>query len=349
MIQLADRASSHDNNFTLIRLAAAFFVLVSHSFALSTGRPEEEPLTALLGFSLGTVAVDIFFSVSGFLVTGSLCRRGDPYIYFRSRVLRIYPGLFVMIVITVLLIGPAITRLDFTEYFLSPETGRYFLRCATLIFGVSYVLPGVFEANPYPQAVNGSLWSMPYELRMYLVLLLMWLLAQKCSRGTKRADVFGAVVTLAAGVAWVIFVIGQWQHWSTKWPKLAVEFFAGAFLYIFRARIEPSLANFALSSCSLIAVRVLISQSAMLALYVLVLPYLIFCIAYAPVGPLKAVREIDDISYGVYIYAFPVQQLVVCLIPGIGALGLTVYSLAIVVPLAIVSWYIVERPALALK
>ena len=126
-VLLADRTSSQDNNFNLIRLLAALTVLISHSFILATGHFRDNPIPARLESSLGSIAVDVFFIISGFLVTGSLATRQNLKSYLISRALRIYPAMAVMLTVTIGLIGSHFSSLSWRDYFTNVETWRYAL------------------------------------------------------------------------------------------------------------------------------------------------------------------------------------------------------------------------------
>jgi len=106
LLSEAAAASGRDNNFNLVRLAAATAVVVSHSFALATGDPAAEPLWSTLGITLGGLAVVAFFMTSGYLVGGSLLSNGQPIRFAVARALRIYPGLWVALLLTVFVLGP---------------------------------------------------------------------------------------------------------------------------------------------------------------------------------------------------------------------------------------------------
>ncbi len=100
-MRLSNFTDGRDNNFSLIRIIAAFAVLITHSFALAIGTGEAEPFQKFLGMTMGTIAVDIFFITSGFLVTSSLLTRQSVIEFVWARVLRIYPALLVMLCLTV--------------------------------------------------------------------------------------------------------------------------------------------------------------------------------------------------------------------------------------------------------
>jgi peptidoglycan/LPS O-acetylase OafA/YrhL len=174
-MQLGQLAHGRDNNFNLIRIIAASGVLVTHSFALVTGDKMSEPLRAQLGIPLGSLAVDTFFITSGFLVTASLLKRQSLLEFAWARCLRIFPALLAMLCLTVLGVGLFFSTLSSSQYLLDPQTYRYLARASVLVFGIVDGLPGVFESNPLRGAVNGSLWTMPYEVWMYMLLGLAWL------------------------------------------------------------------------------------------------------------------------------------------------------------------------------
>src|SRR5438552_4064356 len=142
---IADFAVSRDNNFNLIRFRAASAVLVSHSYALSTGDPKTEPLRAWLGFSAGDIAVDVFFLTSGFLVAGSLFSRRSVFSFALARALRIYPAMLVSVALTVLIVGMWFSSSAATSFITNSDTWRYIWKNATLVFGIAYKLPGAFE------------------------------------------------------------------------------------------------------------------------------------------------------------------------------------------------------------
>jgi peptidoglycan/LPS O-acetylase OafA/YrhL len=132
-----------DNNFDFLRQFAAFCVIVGHSQSL-----------------VSTFGVQIFFAVSGFLVTESWLRGPKIGSFLKKRTSRIFPGLMVCILLTALVMGPLLTRLPVGEYFDHPGTLLYL---KNIFLSPVYFLPGLFEGNTYPNAVNGSLWSLPVE------------------------------------------------------------------------------------------------------------------------------------------------------------------------------------------
>ena len=154
------------NNFEFLRISAALLVLVSHHYPLSNlGEP------GLPGvISLGGVAVMVFFSISGFLVTQSWLSDPNAFRFAWRRILRIWPALITVVLLSTLILGPIVTNLTVFDYFAHRATWDY-LR--TLIMEIHFPLPGVFTNNPGGSSVNGSLWTIPFEVRCYLFMAII--------------------------------------------------------------------------------------------------------------------------------------------------------------------------------
>jgi peptidoglycan/LPS O-acetylase OafA/YrhL len=199
-LKLSNCTQSKDNNFNLIRIIAAVAVLITHSFALVNGTGDAEPFRYSLGMTIGSIAVDVFFITSGFLVSASLINRQSTVEFILARFLRIYPALLVMLFLSVFVLGVFFTSLPLSSYLLDSKTYIYLLKCSTLVAGVVYQLPGVFDKNPYQYAINGSLWTMPYEIRMYIILVFVWFASKIAKKNRLRifelAIVAGAIISL---------------------------------------------------------------------------------------------------------------------------------------------------------
>lgn len=170
-ITLADGAlRGRNNNFNLIRMIAATAVLVSHAWPLSLGPQAAAPLEHVLGtISLGSIAVAIFFGLSGYFITASFQNsRGDRMVFIQARLLRLFPALAVVAVLTVIVAGVALTTAPASQYW--PAAVKYVLRTLSLALPMQ-PLPGVFEDNPFGPAVNGSLWTLFYEFLCYMGVL----------------------------------------------------------------------------------------------------------------------------------------------------------------------------------
>jgi peptidoglycan/LPS O-acetylase OafA/YrhL len=249
--------------------------------------------------------------------------------------------------LTVLGLGLFFTTLPALTYLGSKAIYVYFLKCATLLWGIEWSLPGVFETNPYKNAVNGSLWSMPYELRMYATLLVLWL-ALRVVKAT-RVRIFEAAIVLAAVASAVLFVTAHFLS-ATEYLglKLFFMFFSGAAYYVLRERIALQRGVF-LGCVIALGVSAWQDKQAFFVVYTLVIAYVLFYLAYVPAGPLRKYNRLGDYSYGLYIYAFPVQQAIAASFAGISVLAMVGMSAAVTLVLAVASWHLLEKRALGLK
>lgn len=332
------------NNLNLLRLVAALAVLVSHSSALVSGNSQNEPFRASLGVSIGEVAVQIFFFLSGFLVFGSLLRQPGWLEFFVARLVRIYPGLLAMLIIVVFIIGPACSELDITSYFLSSAWARYLFYCSTLVFGLAYELPGVFVGNPWPLAVNGSLWSLQFEIIMYLLLLVMALGAQFASRCASKLTL-GRLAMIVATVFHVVLIYHQVGRSDLPhfW-QLGAYFFQGAVYYLARDHVRFN--NWSLLALTLWVVAVIFFPPFYRLTAPWVLGYFLLFLAYTHSGRFFAFNSVGDYSYGVYIYAYPLQQLIIYLMPRLSVDLLNIVAISVVLPCAMASWHFVEKPSI---
>jgi peptidoglycan/LPS O-acetylase OafA/YrhL len=349
-VMLSRSASGRDNNFNLIRFLAAALVLYSHAYPLSGTLGE--PLEKLAGFSLGHFAVDVFFAVSGFLVTGSLLgkRRLGPFL--RARVLRIFPALLASSVLTAFVVGALHTRLPLLAYLRDVDTWRFALQNTTCWpWPIVYGLPGVFEHLPVAAVVNGSLWSLPFELNMYAGLAITGLLAYTGPRllGDRllRALVIaGAILAVLAYTANETFEFAN-GFTTRQGIRLSALFATGAAFYVLRERVPLARAWFAAALAGLAAA--LVWGHAAAVLYTVSLQYVVLWLACVPKGLVRKYNALGDYSYGFYLWAFPMQQTVMTLRPGSSRLALTVLAGLPTLALAVLSWHLLESPMLALK
>ena len=341
----ADYSAGRENNFNLLRLGAAMMVLISHSYALATGQTVLEPLRWLPGFSLGALAVDVFFVASGFLVTGSLLQRRSLLEFCAARALRIFPGLWVALLLSIVVIGVWFTSLNPTTFFSDWQTWRYLLKNAILIHGVSYDLPGAFIDVPYAGAVNGSLWTLPQELLMYGWLAAAWAVVRLLRIGPDTSlRVFCCVVALVAVVA---DAAGSATHQPSAFIGLLARFFSGTALRVLQERVPASKALFAVLLSAILLST--LYPPAFGLIYPVAIGYVVIYLALVPSGPIRVMAHGSDYSYGIYIYAFPVQQAIASLWRGISPVEMMACSCVVTLAFAAASWHLVERRALRFK
>lgn len=331
---------SRENGFTALRLFCAFLVLFTHSYVV-VGHGSEEPLlhfTRTVPFS--SLGVDSFFAISGFLVCGSLLRNSNPLTFLRSRALRIFPGLIVVVALTVFVAGPLLTKDP--GYWSNADTWKY-LWVAT-VYGYHEYMPGMFWENPL-HVVNGSLWTLPLEFTCYLLLLgLSW---ARALSARSVVIVIAAMLTFDLGGAFHPHdYIFQMELWRLN--RFAILFFGGALLAVLGDRV-PYHRGVALGMAVLVGALLVFEEEWRYAFppYFLLLPYILVTAARS----LKSLSWLNkwDASYGVYIYGALVQQAIYQLMPGIGPRRMTLYSAPIVLACGVLSWLLIEKPALSLK
>jgi peptidoglycan/LPS O-acetylase OafA/YrhL len=345
--RLGDLSPSRANVFDVLRLLAALAVLLSHCYAL-TGRAD--PFGERTGATLGELGVSVFFAISGFLVARSWASQPALAVYAAKRALRLLPGLIVAVWLTALVLGPLVTTLPLGDYLTTPQTWIYPLRSSVLITFHGQ-LPGVFEDNPLPDAVNGSLWTLPVEAFAYGIVAVLGVLAL-----VRRGPVLLAllVALLAAQTPWVDLVsylpaaarntaAGANTHIVLQ---LLTTFVAGSALFALRDRVRLSW-WVALALCGAWVLSWKTEWWPVLA--ALFVPYAVLVLAYRLPRSLNVLARPGDVSYGVYVYAFPVQQTVVLASPKIAPAGMAAFAIPITYALALASWRLVERPALDLK
>lgn len=343
MSTLGDLASRRNNNFNLIRMLAATAVLISHSYPLSLGSSAVEPLSSWLGISLGELAVITFFCVSGFFISLSRDRAPTGLDFFSARFLRIYPGLGLVLALCALVIGPIFSTLSAEEYFHSTAIYSY-LSNNLLLFSMKFNLPGVFEDNPWP-GINGSLWTLFYEVTLYVMVGALGTFAFY-ARGPRFA-VF-LVLYVAAYVAFK-FLLGHTTlmndlHRTQFFFTWSLPFVLGMALYRFKNHIQHRL----IWLLPLAVLAVCAYQTTWFyECFVLAWSGLIFYLGFASHSLVDRYNQLGDYSYGVYIYAFPVQEILAQQLKGIGPIGMMLLAFPVVVILAMFSWHFIEKPAMA--
>ena len=338
-ISVSDAMTGRHNNFGLLRLLLALAVVVSHAFSVATGRGEDEPWMQTTGFTLGEHAVNGFFALSGFLVTMSYERRGWRD-YVLARTLRIAPGLIAATLVVALLLGPAMTRLDLGSYLADPQLRRFVTGTLTT-FKSATILPGVFEDNPL-RSPMGTVWTLKYETLCYLGVLVAGLAGLL---GRPRLTLaIGGVLLLAAILR--EFVTPDGPKGIETALRLPLIFLAGGLIYLFRERVPVSLPGLAVA---LVALALLSPTPLYKAALYLVTAWGVMVLALAPALTRWRSEPPADLSYGVYLYGWPVQQASHALFPAVGAFALFWPALLVTLVVALLSWQLVEKPALSLK
>jgi peptidoglycan/LPS O-acetylase OafA/YrhL len=320
------------NNFDLLRLVAAASVIFSHSFLLAERTQANEPLMVLTrGQSiLGLVGVFIFFTISGYLISQSLETTRSPLRFLLKRGLRIFPGLAVCLLVCAFVVGPLTTSLPLGDYLAG--RGPYLFVLRNLALDVDFNrLPGVvFGPGDAGGIVNGPLWSLPCEVLMYLMVLGLGL----CRLLTLR---IGALL-LASGMLCIWLDTATGTLGSALW--LLGFFAAGMCCYRLRG---PRLDDGRLALAALLGLALSIPAGTFILTFPLFGGYLTIYLAITRRLPVVPAARFGDLSYGLYIYGWPVEQCILY-IAGETAPWWEVFALAlaVTVPLAWLSWHYVE-------
>lgn len=342
----AETFRPENNSLGLLRLVFALFVLMKHAYFL--GGFGDTPLEGS-GFptDAGQFGVACFFVLSGALVTSSWDRSRDALRFLRQRFLRIMPGYWGCLVLTALVLGPVAWGVEghgsLSDYFKSSPTPAGFIgKNAALLQGQSD-LARLFAHNHQPFSVNGSLWTLKWEFLCYLGVLGLGMTGLMMRFRWLTGLI--AAVALINVVAWPPGSIFGLYYLSERDVLLPIWFFTGATFYLFRSYI-PRSAVLGVACWMLLWVGGRAVGWAIVS--ALFLPYAIFWLGSLPLA--RGFGERVDLSYGIYIYSFPVQQILVSAgLPRFGIWAFALVSLAATAALAGLSWFFVERPALRLK
>ncbi|WP_055435398.1 acyltransferase family protein [Lacinutrix algicola] len=334
------------NNFDFLRFVFATLVLVSHSYPLSINNGETEWLLKITNnqISWSSIGLAGFFSISGYLIYQSLQRSKSLIDYFWKRILRLFPALIVVLLLTVFL-APFVYESN-VPYYKNGSAYYYFFRNISL-YNLQYSITGVFENNPYPKAINGSLWTICYEFTMYSLLAFFYFVKTK----TNLIKVSTLVVFIAMYVGYNFFMdnlggISVLGMYGSSFLKLCTYFVFGSVLAMFK--IE----NLKYKNIVFWSTLVLVLVAVWFDFYKLVthftLPIIILLFGLKPLAYLKNFGKYGDASYGIYIYGFPIQQTLMYYFD-FGIMALMFYSILLSFIFGYLSWHLIEKKALIYK
>jgi peptidoglycan/LPS O-acetylase OafA/YrhL len=336
-----ERRDDAGEGFGVLRICAAIMVIFAHSFPVAAGWEDPTWRSHSVIISAGSAAVDIFFIISGYLVIASWLRDPNMARFAVRRVARIWPGLLVMLLVTTLVVGSAVTALPLQRYLSDPGTTQYLVGSALL--QPVWDLPGVFLGNPAP-GVNGSIWTLPIEVTAYAGLLLFGPLL--CSTGRRRLVRAAAIVAgLVVGALLVRTVLSRFVLGGVLFllhQSFLIFFVAGVLLYLGRRRVPMTWPWFALAVLGLVAALVV-------GLMIPVFVFLSYAVIFLSTrrGTLgERLTRLGDPSYGIYIYAYPIQQLLVHLRFASNPWVLFAEATAVSIVVGYLSWHLVEHRAL---
>jgi peptidoglycan/LPS O-acetylase OafA/YrhL len=359
-LQTLDEVISHSsvNNFNLIRLMMALGVLYDHSFAIFESSSYRDVAGYFLHFHhSGSLSVSVFFMISGLLLTQSFFKTSSQFKFILKRLLRLFPALIVCVWFTVFIAGALGTELKLTQYFSSKDTYRYFYNILLSNEYIQFSIPGSFNANKCAGVINGSLWTLPFEFTCYIFLFFILFMISFAS-DIKNSLIF----KITAGILGLFFlvyilngrillerVVGLATGFNPDYRiannplPLFLFFFTGCFLYFIKTRIKRSRLTLMLIFITYTGTFMVYEGTIInwIAEYVLIV-YGVIMLAGA-----RSIRKLNskiDPSYGVYLYAWPIQQIAAFYLPAISAYSSMLITIPASLLLGTISYVYVEKP-----
>lgn len=335
---LEDFLKRDRNNLDLFRIIASCLVIVGHSYVLFPKGNQEDVFRLWTTFTYsGALAVKLFFFISGLVVTNSLLQKKDIVDFAISRTFRIFPALLLVLVATSLIIAPFLSSFSPAQYFDTPSVYVYIKQ--NIVLNTNYNLPKVFEKNTYANAVNGSLWTLPYEVGCYLFLCAMFLLSIITHK--KIGSIICIAIIIDTLLPQKLFLNWLWDN--NEIIYLPASFFAGVLLalnkdkyYIsFRHFIGFALLTYLLWHTKYAEILFCFSMFS-LTLYVSSLQWFM------------KLKPKYDFSYGIYLWGFFVQQNAEYFMPGSNIYLKMILSLIISIVFGALSWFIIEERSIRL-
>jgi len=325
-------APTGSNSFGVVRLLAATLVVFSHATAIVYGDAVKEPLAELTGHTLGWHAVNMFFCLSGLLIMASMERTSSTLQFLWARFLRLYPAIFALILF-MFGIGAMMSSEPFSFFTLVDLSAR-----TLLLFGDSATLPGVFATNPLFDVLNSPLWTLRFEVFCYFKERLPAFLSFK-------------VISLAIMIACVLHMSFFYDEKTATIDqhigRFVFAFFTGACAWQWREALRPNVVG--LSLLAALNVGLIGAEIYYAPIQILMASYLALYIGSLNFGKIAQFTDRQDYSYGVYITAFPIQQIVYIALPEASPLINFAISMLIALPVSALFWNLIEKPALKLK
>lgn len=303
-MRLSDKMNCISTNVNLLRFIAAFLVILSHSFYVAAS--QEDPFTIFCNgqASLGGVAVAIFFFLSGFYVTKSLYRKSDVKDYLYKRCVRIFPQLWIVVFLSMFVLGPVFTKCSLGEYFANGNTYLYALNGFLVPV---HNLPGVFVDNIYDATVNGPLWTMSVEFAAYCALALILIISKSILKNDKLQKIFHIICLCVLLAMFVVLDVLIKNNFLITVMRPFIIFFVGVLYCDYSEKIKLNVPVAIVMSCVIIlGCKVGFLNYALIAC----LPYIVVTLTLRT-KQVKFDSRILLISYEMYLLGWPIQQIVV--------------------------------------
>ncbi|HZZ09848.1 MAG TPA: acyltransferase [Paraburkholderia sp.] len=346
MNTLSHALTRNGNNFDLVRLLAAAAVVYTHSFVVQAPDGNADWVTRALGFDgAGALGVYAFFLLSGILVTASFHHQRSVPRFVALRIARLLPAVVGGSLVTIFIIGPLFTTLPLRDYFAAGATWANLDSFSVIVLKAGWTLPGVFEHNPFPVDICAPLWTLPLEVRCYLIVVLTGMAGLLSSPR-------GALLAALLGFAAFAFKLHLVPH-----PQIVLRdfrppgggytffpepfFMLGILLYGWRDYIDINGLTAAAFAMIFLVFR---DTAGAEPLFYLAFVYGVLWVGTTPL--LRRFVPRHDYSYGIYLYGFVVQQCLANIAPHLNHLTSIVIATPMILLCAALSWHFVERPVL---
>lgn len=330
--------NTRSNNFNIIRFVAAFMVIYGHMSSIM-GMPAQ----TVFAQRVSTIGVKTIFVISGYLITKSFLSDSHYGRFMVRRSFRIFPPLILLILLSTFVLGPIMTELPAKTYLLDGNTRNYLKNI--LLFPI-YALPGVFTQCPYPNAVNGSLWTLPIEFALYLILPCLIFAFKKLGSMKIGFGITTGLLLILSLAQLAFFQDARAVFWGTNWysaiPLLPYYFIGGLFaLPDMKKYLNIQVAILLVALAALCSTNSVTNELAV----AVALPYFVLSAGLIPNAVFSKFFEKADFSYGIYLYGFPVQQVLYQLLSplGIGVLKMSALSFCVALCCAVASWFVIEK------
>jgi peptidoglycan/LPS O-acetylase OafA/YrhL len=334
-MKIEEFLKKENNNLDLIRIFLASFVILGHTIAINGDTPFWiDPILFVFKITYsGAIAVKIFFFISGLVVTNSYLNKNDFVYFIIARIFRILPALFFLLLITVFIIGPIFTKLTINEYFSSQDYLNYLKN--NMLFRTEWKLPGLFSENFYKDSINGSLWSLHYEMFAYLYLMIVFLIIR-----IKKRILFNLIfIIIILDSLLPIRILFNQNSNNPEIYLLPFAFALGSFFAINSKEIRINYLTVLLSlTCYIISKNTSIEE-----IFLIVF----FCNLIVYISSIKIILNFKpkhDISYGIYLWGFLVQQIVYYLLGKLYAGTHFIIALVFSLIIAYISFIFIEKP-----
>lgn len=338
-MRVSDILNKDNNNLNLIRLILASMVIVGHSPILNGGSNYwVDPITYFFPFAAsGPWAVNLFFFISGLVVTNSLINNRKPLQFIVARLFRIMPAFAFVVIFSAFIIGPIVSSFTYNQYFDSSTTYTYITE--NLLFHVYYNLPGVFANNFYKNAVNGSLWTLAYEMSCYVILLGVFLIIR--NKGKLFFNIILGIILLE-GFSPYKFIF-NWLGTNPEINLLPAAFALGSLLAVNAEDIK-------IDQFSVLGVMLIyfFFRSSGYANFFFNIASSITILFVAANKYFNMYRPKYDVSFGVYLWGFVVQQTLFHYTGKIYVGWHCILSLIISFALAYLTHFFIEKPGINL-